>query len=99
MRVLDAADVPDKKAFPPRALMIFLGTFLGTCLGALFVVGSANWKAIDPQTPEKQFVNEVWSEMRAYAHSLTRNGVGSSARKHRAMEKVDADVESRQLDE
>lgn len=99
VRVLDAADVPDKKAFPPRALMIFLGSFLGTCLGALFVIGSAHWNAIDPETPEKKLVAEVWGEMKAYSHLLRRNGANSAATKHRAMENVDTGPSARPLDE
>jgi uncharacterized protein involved in exopolysaccharide biosynthesis len=32
VKVLDAADIPDKKSFPPRAVIIALGTFLGLVL-------------------------------------------------------------------
>jgi len=64
VKVLDVAGVPDTKSFPPRLLIIFLGTILGTTFVALFVLGSASWNAIDAQHPGKQFAVEVWGDLR-----------------------------------
>jgi len=64
VKVLDVAGVPDTKSFPPRLLIIFLGTVLGTTFVALFVLGSASWNAIDAQHPGKQFAVEVWGDLR-----------------------------------
>jgi uncharacterized protein involved in exopolysaccharide biosynthesis len=64
VKVLDVAGVPDTKSFPPRLLIIFLGTVLGTTFVALFVLGSASWNAIDTQHPGKQFAVEVWGDLR-----------------------------------
>jgi uncharacterized protein involved in exopolysaccharide biosynthesis len=83
VKVLDTANIPDKKAFPPRLLIIFLGTFLASCFGVLFVLGSASLKAIDPQDPGKQFAREVWVELKAHAPWFTKNGAGAAAAKHR----------------
>ena len=60
VQVIDPPEVPGKKSFPPRLLIIFLGTALSGCLGILFVLGSAHWKAIDPHDPGKLLVNEVF---------------------------------------
>jgi uncharacterized protein involved in exopolysaccharide biosynthesis len=64
VKVLDVAGVPDTKSFPPRLLIIFLGTVLGTTFVALFVLGSASWNAIDAQHPGKQFAVVVWGDLR-----------------------------------
>src|SRR5260221_9672797 len=74
VKVLDVAGVPDKKSFPPRSLIVVLGTFLATCFGVLFVLGSASWNAVDSQDPGKQFAGEVWVDMKSYVPWATTNG-------------------------
>lgn len=76
VKVLDVANIPEKKAFPPRLLIMFLGTFLGACFGVLFVLGSESWNAIDPQDPGKRFAKEVWVDLKAYALWTSKNGAG-----------------------
>jgi len=88
VKVLDVANVPDKKAFPPRLLIMFLGTFLGSCFGALFVLGSTSWNAIDPQDPGKRFVTEVWVDLKAHAPWSTTNGSGAGSVKARIWNKL-----------
>jgi uncharacterized protein involved in exopolysaccharide biosynthesis len=79
VKVLDPANVPDKKSFPPRLFVVFLGTCLALCLGAVFVLGSASWKAIDPQSPGKQFAGEVWVDLKEHGRlGGTTNGSGRS---------------------
>jgi G-rich domain on putative tyrosine kinase len=86
VKVLDVANVPDKKTFPPRLLIMFLGTFLGSCIGVLFVVGSASWSAIDPQDPGKQFAVKIWVDLKSHAHWVTRNGAGTADGSHRVLD-------------
>lgn len=74
VKVLDVAAVPDKKSFPPRLPIIFLGTFLATCFGVLVVVGSAGWNAVDSRDPGKQFAGEVWVDLKSYVPWATANG-------------------------
>jgi capsule polysaccharide export protein KpsE/RkpR len=74
VKVLDVAGVPDKKSFPPRPLIIVLGTLLATCFGVLFVLGSASWNAVDTHDPGKQFAGEVWVDLKSYAPWATTNG-------------------------
>jgi uncharacterized protein involved in exopolysaccharide biosynthesis len=88
VKVLDVANIPDKKAFPPRLLIMFLGTFLGTCFGALFVLGSASWNAIDPQDSGKRFATEVWVDLKAHAPWSTTNGSAPRGVKIRIWEKL-----------
>jgi uncharacterized protein involved in exopolysaccharide biosynthesis len=88
VKVLDAANIPDKKAFPPRLLTMFLGTFLGSGLGVLFVLWSTSWNAIDPQDPGKQFAKKVWVDLKAHAPWVTRNGAGAADGSHRILDEV-----------
>ncbi|MBZ5500774.1 MAG: lipopolysaccharide biosynthesis protein [Acidobacteriia bacterium] len=88
--VLDVANLPDKKAFPPRFSIMFLGTFLGSCFGVLFVLGSASWNAIDPQDPGKQFAAKIWTDLKAHAPWVTRNGAGTADGNYRVLNEVDS---------
>jgi hypothetical protein len=83
VKVLDVAAVPDKKSFPPRLPIIFLGTFLATCFGVLVVVGSAGWNAVDSRDPGKQFAGEVWVDLKSYVPWATANGSAPHDAKHR----------------
>jgi capsule polysaccharide export protein KpsE/RkpR len=83
VKVLDVANIPDKKAFPPRLLIMFLGTLLGSCFGVLLVLGSASWNAVDPEDPGKRFAKEVWLDLKAYALRASRNGAGTAKENER----------------
>ena len=43
VKVLDPANVPDKKSFPPRTLMVLSGTALAFALGSSWVFGKTRW--------------------------------------------------------
>ncbi len=88
VKVLDVANVPDKKSFPPRLLVIFLGTFLAFSFGVLFVLGSATWEAIDSQDPGKKFASEIWIDLKAHVPWGAVNGHGSDGPKHRSLGKL-----------
>lgn len=56
VKVLDPADLPEKKVFPPRVLLIVLGTFSAFALGTCWVLGKDNWEKTDPEDPGKVLV-------------------------------------------
>ena len=64
VKVLDPADLPEKKSFPPRASIVALGTMLAFFLGITFVVGTSVWNDIDPHSPDKSLMIEVWAHLR-----------------------------------
>ena len=76
VKVLDPANVPDKKSFPPRLFIVFLGTSLAMCLGVVFVLSSAKWSAIDPQNPGKRFATEIWVDVKEHGLLGATNGTG-----------------------
>ena len=59
VKVLDAPDVPEKRSWPPRMLIIGLGTFLSLLLGIGWVLGVAKWQQTDPSDPGKALAAEV----------------------------------------
>ena len=76
VKVLDPARVPEKKSFPPRLVILFLGTFLVSALSVVWVLGSARWEEVDPQDPRKVFVQEVAGSLKAHVPWVSRNGAG-----------------------
>jgi uncharacterized protein involved in exopolysaccharide biosynthesis len=74
VKVLDAALVPTKKSFPPRAVIIVLGTILGIALVMTWLIGKTRWDTVDASDPRKAFATEVFTTVRASMSRLSRNG-------------------------
>ena len=53
VKVLDPGTVPEKKSFPPRLIIMFLGTVLTLSMSVAWVLGSNRWQQADPQDPRK----------------------------------------------
>jgi uncharacterized protein involved in exopolysaccharide biosynthesis len=84
VKVLDAADLPEKKVFPPRLLIMFWGTLLGLAAAAFRAVGGNRWRQLDSRNPGKLLAREVFqtvyavipwappkgSRIHAWTHSL-----------------------------
>jgi capsule polysaccharide export protein KpsE/RkpR len=84
VKVLDPARIPEKKSFPPRLVIMFLGTFLVCAVSVVWVLGSARWEETGPQDPRKVLLQEVAGAVRAripWAHTngASSNGAGPSA--------------------
>jgi uncharacterized protein involved in exopolysaccharide biosynthesis len=76
VKVLDPPNLPDKKSFPPRTLIILLGTALAFSLGVTWVFGSALWEAVDPADPRKVLAQEVFGTAKAAIPWASRNRHG-----------------------
>src|SRR5262249_7803318 len=64
VKVLDAADIPEKSSFPSRPLMIVIGTLFATMLAAALIIGNALWEQVDAHSPAKQLALEAWDGAR-----------------------------------
>lgn len=64
VKVLDPANLPEKKSAPHRLLITLLGVLVSFALGAVFVIGKATWQRVDPDDPRKIFAAEVWGDTR-----------------------------------
>lgn len=74
VKVLDVAHIPDKKSFPPRMLMILVGTLLSVVGAAGLALGRARWQETDSRDPRKVFAREVFATLLARLPKNATNG-------------------------
>jgi hypothetical protein len=74
---LDPGTIPEKKSFPPRLLIIFLGTALALSMSVVWVLGSSHWQQADPADPRKILAQEVVATVKAHVPWVARNGRGA----------------------
>jgi uncharacterized protein involved in exopolysaccharide biosynthesis len=77
VKVLDTANTPDKKSFPPRLLFIFLGTTFAFMTAACWVFGKTAWDGTDPKDARKVFAQEVFTTVLARLPQFEGNGSGN----------------------
>jgi len=66
VKVLDPANIPDRKSFPPRLLFIALSSMLLAFLsGVAIVLGSKSWNDRDPMDLSKAVATEIWIDIKA----------------------------------
>jgi capsule polysaccharide export protein KpsE/RkpR len=59
VKVLDTADVPERRSSPHRTYVTLLGAFCGFILCLSWIGGGALWNSIDPEDSRKQLGNEI----------------------------------------
>ncbi|MBI3669433.1 MAG: lipopolysaccharide biosynthesis protein [Acidobacteria bacterium] len=74
VKVLDAADVPERKSFPPRRLIVIAGTLFASGFAIVWVLGRALWRETDPLDPRKIFAQEVLTTVKAHSPWASQNG-------------------------
>jgi uncharacterized protein involved in exopolysaccharide biosynthesis len=84
VKVLDPAKVPERKSFPPRLVIMVLGTFLAVAMSVVWVLGSARWEEVDTQDPRKVLLHEVAGALKvripwAHPNGVSSNGAGARA--------------------
>ena len=74
VRVLDVAKVPEKKSFPPRLFIMFLGTFFSLMIGSVWLLARARWVSMDSNHPGKQLVLDTYATLKADLGLASGNG-------------------------
>ena len=77
VKVLDSPNIPDKKSFPPRLLIMLLGTAFAFALATTWVFGKTTWDQTDSNNPNKAFVQEVFITLNASIPKFAQNGSGN----------------------
>jgi capsule polysaccharide export protein KpsE/RkpR len=77
VKVLDSPNIPDKKSFPPRLLIMLLGTALAFAVATTWVFGKTSWEQTDSADPRKAFAQEVFTTLKASLPKFARNGSGN----------------------
>jgi len=65
IKVLDLAEVPERKTFPPRSLIIVSGTLAAVALCAVWIVGSKRWRGTDVRDPRKVLAQKVFATLKS----------------------------------
>lgn len=76
VKVLDSANTPDKKSFPPRLLIILLGTASAFGLATTWVFGKTAWDRTDSNDHGKALAQEVFTAVKASIPKFAQNGSG-----------------------
>lgn len=66
VKMLDQANVPERKSFPPRLGLMILGMLLAFSASAVWILGMAVWQQMDPSDPRKQLGQEVVASFMNY---------------------------------
>jgi uncharacterized protein involved in exopolysaccharide biosynthesis len=77
VKVLDPPDVPEKKEFPLRLLMIAVGLFIGLLSGVVWTFVHADWDHLDPQDPAKLLATRVYVPMASRVEPRVRAIAGA----------------------
>jgi uncharacterized protein involved in exopolysaccharide biosynthesis len=59
VKVLDPAEVPERKSYPPRLIVMALGTLIAMALAILAILGTQRWRDIGPDDQRKVLVREI----------------------------------------
>jgi capsule polysaccharide export protein KpsE/RkpR len=76
VKVLDRAEVPARKSYPSRLLVMFLGTSLFLGAACLWVLGRARWHSTDRNDPRRVFAMEVFTSLKTQWPVISSNGAG-----------------------
>jgi uncharacterized protein involved in exopolysaccharide biosynthesis len=76
VKVLDPPDVPEKKSFPPRLLIITLGAMLAMAGSVLWIFSKQAWDQTEQDDPQKVFAQEVIHTVQARLPWVATNGTG-----------------------
>jgi capsule polysaccharide export protein KpsE/RkpR len=77
VKVLDPARIPEKKSFPHRLVIMFVGTLLTCAISVVWVLGLARWEEVDPRDPRKVLAKEVTRALKSRMPWASRNGHAS----------------------
>ena len=72
--VLDAANVPEKNAGPPRIVIIIVGTALAFSGGVVWILGVGVWNEMEPGDPRKQLMEEIGSRAAEFSSKCVAGG-------------------------
>src|SRR5437870_12156273 len=69
---IDPASLPEKKSWPPRALVAVGLSLLSLVAASAWIVGAARWRRFDPEDPGKRPMSETGAVMSRQTHRLAQ---------------------------
>jgi capsule polysaccharide export protein KpsE/RkpR len=88
VKVLDAPNIPERRSFPPRLLIILVFGLMGLIGGAFYLHAEERWGKLEANDPGKVFVGEVVQAVNARMPWTTPNGSRFHQAAHRIWVKV-----------
>jgi hypothetical protein len=73
IEVLDPADLPERKSFPPRALIGLSGMAMAALAGSTWILARHQWDSTDQSNVHKVFLRTIGRTMRCDAQHLWQN--------------------------
>jgi len=70
INVVDPANLPEKKSFPPRLPLIVALTFFSVAGAALWELGRSHFERVGPQSPGQRLAVIVWKDTAGFARRL-----------------------------
>lgn len=64
VKVLDAPVIPERKASPPRLLIIIFGTLLSWLAVVSYCIAKRAWEVLDDGDPRRQLINQIAGAVR-----------------------------------
>jgi len=76
VEVLDLPEVPERKSFPPRLLIIAAGTGCAVILSGVWILGVARWRETDGRDAGMVLAREIFGSMRWRIAVAVANSAG-----------------------
>jgi uncharacterized protein involved in exopolysaccharide biosynthesis len=73
VNVVDPANLPERKSWPPRAVLVAGLTLLSLVGGSAWIVAAAHWRTVDPEDPGKQLMGEIFGAMSEHTRALVHH--------------------------
>ncbi len=70
VKILDNAAVPERKSFPPRTIIVLLGTCFAVAVCGVCILAGARWKELDPNDPGKKLGDEILNTVRTRTREI-----------------------------
>ncbi len=64
VRVLDPAQTPERKSYPPRLIILCFGTLIAVIFAVFRVIGTTRWQQMGPEDERKIFAQEVFATVK-----------------------------------
>jgi capsule polysaccharide export protein KpsE/RkpR len=92
IKVLDPPEIPEKKVFPPRILLVVIGSLLALAAGINWIFATARWKNTDPQDPGKLFVLNMVQSVKPQLEYVAQQRTAVFVRARKLFERSSGEV-------
>jgi len=77
VKILDPPNVPERRSFPPRMLIIALGDSLSIVASVAWIFGKQAWEQADPHDSQMVLAREIFQTVRAHLPWVVANSEGA----------------------